>query len=552
SATFLEHQGRELLMLGMFYGLILVMAAYNLFIFISARDRAYLYYVLYDLSLGLAQFTFSGHSFEHIVPDHPSLANRLPALMVSLIFVWALLFVRSFLNLRETLPRYARLVDVATAAAASLALFSLFGPYSFKLAVIAALPFSAIAAGPLVVLLRRKYRPAQFFATGWVTLLIGALLYIFKTLGFLPTMLVTEWGVQIGAALEVVLLSLALADRINTMRGDLAGLNQQLSRNVVELQLALGRAEEATRAKSEFLATMSHELRTPLNAIINVPQGLSDDFPAVDTAACSACGALFELEPTDVPVSAESSCPACGAAGALRQERVTRYLGSPDHTKYHLGLIERAGCHLLQMVDGILDFSKIDAGALKLRRRTVEPATLVREALETVAELATRSHVRLESVIEPALEAATLHGDPLRIKQVLINLLGNAIKFSSAETSVTVAVKRVDTNFLFSVQDHGIGIAPEHRQRIFERFEQIDKGDTRKYGGTGLGLSISRSLVELHGGEIWVESELGVGSTFYFRLPEAGSQRELGVESARLRAPLTSDQHPAEPRKIAS
>jgi signal transduction histidine kinase len=210
---------------------------------------------------------------------------------------------------------------------------------------------------------------------------------------------------------------------------------------------------------------------------------------------------------------------------------VIRYLGRPAQTKEHLALVERSGRHLLQMVDGILDFSTIDANAMKLRVVSVDVARLVQEALETVSELATRAGVVLESELVDGAPAPSLHADPLRLKQVLINLLGNAIKFSNGRGPVTVRVASEDESVLFSVRDCGIGIAPEDRQKIFERFEQVDQGDTRKYGGTGLGLSISRSLVEMHEGEIWVESGLGLGSTFHFRLPKAGPRRAPGRSS---------------------
>jgi signal transduction histidine kinase len=155
-----------------------------------------------------------------------------------------------------------------------------------------------------------------------------------------------------------------------------------------------------------------------------------------------------------------------------------------------------------------------------------------------VAELAKSSGINLVMNIEASAPEAQLVADPLRLKQILINLLGNAIKFSNGHGEVRVGLRREAEQLVFSVRDQGIGIAPEHLERIFERFEQVDKGDTRRYGGTGLGLSICRSLVELHGGRIWVESHEQAGSTFFFALPIEGPR--MAVRPSLAEAPTSA------------
>ena len=228
--------------------------------------------------------------------------------------------------------------------------------------------------------------------------------------------------------------------------------------------------EVASRHKSQFLANMSHELRTPLNAILGYTELLID-------------GIYGELAPKAGDVMAR---------------------------------IDRSGKHLLGLINDVLDLSKIEAGQLELALADYSLAEVVHAVVTQVESLAAEKGLILQATIAPDLPAG--RGDERRLAQVLLNLVGNAIKFTEVG-SVRIVAHRDGDAFVVSVADTGPGIAEADRQRIFEEFQQADSSSTRKKGGTGLGLSIAKRIVELHGGRIWVESTVGRGSVFSFRVP---------------------------------
>jgi signal transduction histidine kinase len=253
-------------------------------------------------------------------------------------------------------------------------------------------------------------------------------------------------------------------------RDELGALGANVNRMNDELRRLYTELEAASQHKSEFLANMSHELRTPLNAIIGFSQVLRDEM-----------------------------------VGSVN-EKQAEYLDD----------IISSGNHLLSLINDVLDLSKVEAGQVELE---VHPFSL-REALERgvvmVRERATEYGVRVAFVADP--EVDVVDGDERRIKQVIFNLLSNAVKFTPAGGEVDVSATRVNGEVRVSVADTGPGVAPEDRDRIFEEFQQSETGVGLREG-TGLGLALSKRFVELHGGRIWVESELGRGSTFTFALP---------------------------------
>jgi signal transduction histidine kinase len=512
----------------MFYGALIVMALFNLGVYALIRQSEYLIFTLLLAALGLVQFTLAGHTSQYLFEEAPQLANRTLPVAIALVIVLIPAFGATSFRQFEQFQRQGRIAQRCIAPASVLLLFVCVAPpgIGLRTSVAGAILLTAVAPLLLIPLIRRKNEQLGLYLRSWYCLVIAVPIHALRSANIIPPIPLTDFSVQIGIALYGVMTSLALAKRLQVARDQLGRLNFQLSANVNELKLALIHAEQATEAatqatlaKDQFMATMSHELRTPLNAIINVPQGLLEDFPELPAAECAACGARFLLDEGE-SVAPGARCSDCQSSGTLHETVTVKYLGAPAHTARFLRKIERSGKHLLQMVNGVLDFSKIQAQRLELVRAEIDVDALLRETLDELSELAAQRKLSLK--LAHSGTPFPLWADPLRIKQVLLNLLSNAIKFSEPEGTIVVRWECRRDADVISVQDQGIGIAPEHQSRIFHSFEQVHKGDTRKYGGTGLGLSISRSLVELHGGEIWVESAEGKGSTFSFSIPRTG------------------------------
>ena len=517
--AFLTQQNTQLPALWMFYGVMAAIALYNLFIFLSVRQVAYLYYVLHTCAYALFQFVLNGLAFQYLWPNAVWWANQCMPACIAFSFFTGVQFQRHFLDLKRNLPTLDRLFAVPSAYASLLAtVITLLVPYAIGIRAVVALGTAIIAMALYTTarLILRRHRPAYFYGVAWGILLMGILAYLLKTMNVLPTNFVTEWSIQIGASLETILLSLGLADRINVMRRDLQSLNKQLGDNVQQLQHALERAEDARRAKSEFLAGVSHELRTPLNTIINVPEGLRDEFQAITAIRCKQCDTVFELEPGEVP-DVSAPCPECQAGSTLDMTQHHVYTGSPGRTLRYLDQVVRSGNHLLEVVNDILDVSRLEAGQMTVRKQATDMQELFERVIAPMTGLAERQGVTLR--IQALPDECVVLGDPTKLGQIFINLVGNAIKFSDGRGTVEVNVRREAGDYVFSVRDEGVGISSADQARIFESFVQAEGGGTRRFGGSGLGLAITKKLVHLHKGELWVDSELGRGSTFHVRLP---------------------------------
>ncbi|MBT6177537.1 MAG: hypothetical protein HOI23_09830 [Deltaproteobacteria bacterium] len=284
------------------------------------------------------------------------------------------------------------------------------------------------------------------------------------------------------------------------------------------LEIALEQANESNRLKGEFLSTVSHELRTPLNAIMNIPKGLLKDYRELDCWTCDQCTAIFEDSTGELDKNEKQTCPDCGSNLLFSQRTLCD--GDFAEHKSFLGRIARSGSHLLHLIDDVLDMSRLEAGAANVKITEFSTHDLCNELSDLTSRLALEKDIEVQ--YPNPLEAREVRADYVKLLQILVNLIGNAIKFTESTGKIELSIEHKNDaeKVLFKVSDNGVGIPEKELQVIFESFRQVDGSATRTHQGTGLGLSISKGLVELHGGKIGVESQLGKGSTFYFTIPQ--------------------------------
>lgn len=469
--AYLEEQPGRIYVLGIIYGVLLVMLVYNLFIFLSVRDTSYLYYILYIASFGLYQISVNGAGIEYFWPDSPWWANAATPFLIGSAALFGCQFARSFLHTAEHSPWVDRLLLVLMASGAAVMILALCISYAtaLRLATYLALLFTVVifAAGILAWL--RGMRVARYFIFAWTAFLVGGIVNTLMVLGYVPNVFLTMYASQIGSALEVGLLSLALADRINAMKEERTRILQEAGRKLEALNQELA---DSNRFKDEFLATVTHELRTPMNGVI---------------------GSLELMQTVKMDVE-------------LEQYQKTAAASARD---------------MMRMVNDILALTELQAGKLYPRRDAFSLRGLLDGLCAQYAPRAEDKGLSFTLELDDSLPD-TLEGDAAKLAQALGYLLDNAIKFTS-EGGVTLEVGRagsIGSNLPLSVvvSDSGIGFAHVEGD-LYQRFHQLDGSMTRKYGGLGIGLAICRHLVDLLGGSLSHESQPGVGSRFRLNVP---------------------------------
>lgn len=459
--NFFSHHEVEEWIHGAGFGITAGLIIYHLFLWLAVREKVYRFYVLYIGSAFMYLLCFEGMAYR-LWPQSPEWNAHAQLVFVFLMLGMAALFTRDYLRTTDW-PRADQSLRSMAAACIAAALLQFMLPLalSYQLQPVFAITTMAVIFGVALMRLRAGLREARLFLLSWGLLMLMALTLSLQSFGLFPGLpfMLTLNGMEITFILQQVLLALALADRVSILK-----------RERYEQEQAIVQAEAESAAKTEFLAKMSHEIRTPMNALLGITQLLQDT--PLDTVQ-----------------------------------------------KNYVDTLYSSGHALLNVINDILDYSKIAAGKIELEHIDFNLLDLLDECIQVFSLSAREKSLSL--VCERSRDLPShVRGDAGRLRQVLLNLLSNAIKFTDyGNIFLRVSVEEMSSTRVklrFEVEDSGIGIAPEKLSQLFESFVQADSSTSRQYGGSGLGLAISQQLVELMHGKISVESTPGQGTLFRF------------------------------------
>lgn len=450
----------EQIIFGFFYGILIMATILYFFFFFAMKEKVFLYYSLYVLFIGLLQFSLDGYFYQFITPNSGWLSNKSVLIFAIISGVFLGKYAQTFLKVEKICKSLNFCYNLLYVFFACLMVVVLFVPnlfkYGYPIMNALGLFLLVLIISSLVVLYKTTGEIYQFFALGILSLVTGFVIFIMKNFSLLPYNFITENSSKLGTGLEVVFLSLSMASLIKKLKEDKEKLQT----------IALQKSEEMNEMKSYFLSNISHELRTPLNTIMNF------------------------IESIDSETDSKSIQEKCE-------------------------IIKSSSSSLLSSVNDILDFSKIEKDEIKLEEAEFNFHELVLEIKSEIGLRAKNKNLDFQ-FFETNELPKLIYGDSQRMKQIMMNLLCNALKFTNygiVKFKIESKTEKGKVNLKFTVSDTGEGIAKEKIDSIFDSFSQQSIDNKRKYGGLGLGLYIVKALVDLHKGSIDIQSIVDQGTT---------------------------------------
>ncbi|RZJ30488.1 MAG: response regulator, partial [Flavobacterium sp.] len=445
---------------GIFYGILIIAAIIYLFFFFGLKERTFIYYAMYVTFIGLLQFALDGYFYQYFTPGGGWISRHSVLLFAIIAAFFLGRYSQLFLELNRRDRTMNRLFDVLYGLLAILFLVLVFVPAALPICY----PMANILGMCVLILIITSVARLQiarkpvdgFFRVGILFLIAGFVVFILNNFGQIPVTFFSQNSSKFGTGVEVIFLSLSMANLIRKVKNEREEFNR----------LALEKSEEMNDMKSYFLSNISHELRTPLNAIMSLSAELASS--------------------------------------------------SPDEKTRHDSQVIKYSAHsLLSSVNDILDFSKIEKGEIVLEPTRFEPIKMLEHIKNNAATRAKDQNLEFHYSKSDGIPDV-LSGDAVRLAQILNNVLSNAIKFT-AEGSVSLAIggKEMSKNvyrLTLTVGDTGVGITKEKMNNIFGSFTQDNINNKRKFGGLGLGLYIVKTLVDMQGGTIKMDSTPGEGT----------------------------------------
>ena len=537
----LESNGVRDLISGIYYGLILVMILYNVFVYASTKDKSYLLYGIFTLFVGLVQAVFQGYSYRFLWPSFPAIAEKAIYLVGIGSGVFGLLFMHSFIQVRKYVPKLRKWMFVLFGMYAIVFALAMAGQYdgAFNLLNMTAMLVSLYMLFVGYRVARKGFRPARWFLLAQSIFLLGVVLFVMRNFGVLPFNLFTEYVLQIGSSIEVVLLSIALADRINILKKEKEVsqaeayeallenerivreqniiLEQKVSERTVELQesneelqvtLAHLKETQSQLVDAEKMASLgqltagiAHEINNPINFVTANIEPLRRDLDDL-LEYMTLCETVSE----ETDVSAHIT-----KAKELREELEVDFL--KDEMSQLLDGIKEGANRTAEIVKGLRIFSRLDEGDKKQAD--------INAGLKSTLTLLTTSLGSNITVDTDFGDLPEFECFPGKLNQLFMNVLTNSIqavnshKEREGNGKIELKTAQDGNHIVVQIKDNGVGMTEEVKHRIFEPFFTTkDVGE-----GTGLGLSIAYKIVEDHNGAIEVDSTPGEGTTFNLRLP---------------------------------